>query len=493
MREQLCEALRSRWYLGREEIDAILADREYFQPYLRKALAHRAAIHDVPERPVDATDCQAVFLLTEMGDSGFIPDLLSCLTMSDEDLRLVYGDSLTEHMWLPIAKSGYGFLEELQEFARDANVDETVRGSIVQGVAAMPYFHPDRRADAIAFIERLLDQPGDIPIDHLAGILCDCADCGLMELKSRGEAFAASMAYADSVFGVMASADDVLDAFHKGRRSDFLSGRAHDVYGVNDQWKRWALSAENREMQTIPKWYADNEELLSSVEKAALSRFDGTDAQPTSEVLRAQYELANRLSKVITSGERLEELDLRGEGDIGAWLVELPFALAHTGMVEEALDLGRVWGAVAERENFLGDRAMILAEAGRREEALQQIGEVLDAFPTDAWVRIKSGDALNKLGDLERAEQMYRLALDLSESEYDRDGVFERLLPMLKELGRGDEAEALEAEPFGPRVVDGEFMPPESAPPSKPEFPRVGRNEPCPCGSGKKYKRCHGK
>ena len=25
------------------------------------------------------------------------------------------------------------------------------------------------------------------------------------------------------------------------------------------------------------------------------------------------------------------------------------------------------------------------------------------------------------------------------------------------------------------------------------EVPRVGRNDPCPCGSGKKYKHCHGK
>ncbi len=24
-------------------------------------------------------------------------------------------------------------------------------------------------------------------------------------------------------------------------------------------------------------------------------------------------------------------------------------------------------------------------------------------------------------------------------------------------------------------------------------LPEVGRNDPCPCGSGKKYKRCHGK
>ena len=27
----------------------------------------------------------------------------------------------------------------------------------------------------------------------------------------------------------------------------------------------------------------------------------------------------------------------------------------------------------------------------------------------------------------------------------------------------------------------------------QPEYPRVGRNDPCPCGSGKKYKQCHGK
>jgi preprotein translocase subunit SecA len=24
------------------------------------------------------------------------------------------------------------------------------------------------------------------------------------------------------------------------------------------------------------------------------------------------------------------------------------------------------------------------------------------------------------------------------------------------------------------------------------EFDRVGRNDPCPCGSGKKFKKCHG-
>ncbi len=43
----------------------------------------------------------------------------------------------------------------------------------------------------------------------------------------------------------------------------------------------------------------------------------------------------------------------------------------------------------------------------------------------------------------------------------------------------------------GPRwfYLDGETMKPK---PVEREAPKVGRNEPCPCGSGKKFKKCHG-
>jgi preprotein translocase subunit SecA len=37
---------------------------------------------------------------------------------------------------------------------------------------------------------------------------------------------------------------------------------------------------------------------------------------------------------------------------------------------------------------------------------------------------------------------------------------------------------------------DGE---PAKAQPAERALPKVGRNDPCPCGSGKKYKYCHGK
>ena len=34
---------------------------------------------------------------------------------------------------------------------------------------------------------------------------------------------------------------------------------------------------------------------------------------------------------------------------------------------------------------------------------------------------------------------------------------------------------------------------PKPAQPIERHTPKVGRNDPCPCGSGKKYKHCHGK
>ena len=55
---------------------------------------------------------------------------------------------------------------------------------------------------------------------------------------------------------------------------------------------------------------------------------------------------------------------------------------------------------------------------------------------------------------------------------------------------------------FDPSLAPEELLAP-AAPPKQPEAPltqamanamaKAGRNDPCPCGSGKKYKQCHGK
>ena len=54
-----------------------------------------------------------------------------------------------------------------------------------------------------------------------------------------------------------------------------------------------------------------------------------------------------------------------------------------------------------------------------------------------------------------------------------------------------DAKSSLEADATAENTVDG--FKPEALKPFKREVEKVGRNEPCPCGSGKKYKQCHGK
>jgi preprotein translocase subunit SecA len=51
---------------------------------------------------------------------------------------------------------------------------------------------------------------------------------------------------------------------------------------------------------------------------------------------------------------------------------------------------------------------------------------------------------------------------------------------------------------FNPNLAPEELLslPPTDHRANEPlanDLPKVGRNDPCPCGSGKKYKQCHGK
>jgi preprotein translocase subunit SecA len=60
----------------------------------------------------------------------------------------------------------------------------------------------------------------------------------------------------------------------------------------------------------------------------------------------------------------------------------------------------------------------------------------------------------------------------------------QRQQPQQYKTGRGDDAAESRREP--------EQQAQEKKQPVRVEN-RIGRNDPCPCGSGKKYKQCHGK
>ena len=70
---------------------------------------------------------------------------------------------------------------------------------------------------------------------------------------------------------------------------------------------------------------------------------------------------------------------------------------------------------------------------------------------------------------------------------------FENMLAMLsrsaRTTGPADAVEALVAA-SGPGVKPGVERAPMTKVTIKRDHPKVGRNNPCPCGSGKKYKKC---
>jgi SEC-C motif-containing protein len=78
--------------------------------------------------------------------------------------------------------------------------------------------------------------------------------------------------------------------------------------------------------------------------------------------------------------------------------------------------------------------------------------------------------------------------------EADEEGVVE-FRAHYRELheGHGHEHDHVHHERSRFRRRDGRWLYRDAVPPDPVTAgPRIGRNDPCPCGSGKKYKKCHG-
>jgi tetratricopeptide (TPR) repeat protein len=171
--------------------------------------------------------------------------------------------------------------------------------------------------------------------------------------------------------------------------------------------------------------------------------------------------------------------------DIEGFLLELPFELARLGLIDEAINIGRWFSALSSQpENFYRDMGCILAEAGRKEEALKQIEENLKMFPDDIWVVINAGDALYTLGE-PKAEEYFLKAYEMAgDNKYDKEGALDRLIDFYKWQGDKEKVQKFEEE------FEKLVNPPPPPPRQVINKVKIGRNEPCPCGSGKKYKKC---
>ncbi|HVU05477.1 MAG TPA: SEC-C metal-binding domain-containing protein [Polyangiaceae bacterium] len=188
--------------------------------------------------------------------------------------------------------------------------------------------------------------------------------------------------------------------------------------------------------------------------------------------------------------------DLKAEAAVGPMLRVLAETdwdhVIHARIVVRMPDLGTAvlepaLAKLAESpsDDFADSLCTIIAELGIRDERIFQ--HLVARFPKNP--ELASG-WLAAYGDARGIPLIQKEILDFVPDEDDDLGLhwlrdlveaYERLAGPLSEELR-EHVEALEAEWTALRS-------PAHAPITSP--PKIGRNDPCPCGSGKKYKRCH--
>ncbi|MEI9942511.1 MAG: SEC-C metal-binding domain-containing protein [Pseudomonadota bacterium] len=167
------------------------------------------------------------------------------------------------------------------------------------------------------------------------------------------------------------------------------------------------------------------------------------------------------------------------EFDLAGDLLTIPARLSAAGEVDLAVRIAEALYFV-EPDYMNGEIALVHARAGDRERALALVLTNLETATEPYIAEYKAGDVYRELGEADAAEAYYRRALAIAETATARSEATLRIASLMIDNGREADAAAF---------VTQQRKPARSA---AAKLPSAGRNDPCPCGSGKKYKKCHG-
>jgi tetratricopeptide (TPR) repeat protein len=143
----------------------------------------------------------------------------------------------------------------------------------------------------------------------------------------------------------------------------------------------------------------------------------------------------------------------------------------------------------------------VLKLLGRLDQAEDHYGRAAELDPKNIESRIGMAQVAMLRKDIAEAIRWWQQAKALISSAalppfIHRQELLQEINEVLSDLRKGIIPE-YELRMTGPKEL-GEAPEPVPSPPRRAErstspVPKVGRNDPCPCGSGKKYKHCHGR
>ena len=165
------------------------------------------------------------------------------------------------------------------------------------------------------------------------------------------------------------------------------------------------------------------------------------------EQLRTLASLALELGTELGADlRRFAELTVElGDSRLAECLLDLPLRLANANESDSALAVARLFEFIAP-DKLRGDSAVILAQAGHRDEALARVAENLERAQDTALAESKAGDAYRALGDDDAAQAYYRRALAEAKTPFERAEAVLRIVSLLSDAGRESEAARFLAE-----------------------------------------------
>ena len=282
----------------------------------------------------------------------------------------------------------------------------------------------------------------------------------------------------------------VTNAVEKAQRK--VEGRNFDIrkqlleYDDVNNDQRSVIYAQRREILEAEDIAEEIEEMREDVLDAAISQFIPPQSMPE------QWRVAELESYLAT------EFNL--DAEVQQWLDE------DKSLHEESL-----------REKL----QQALQEAYKEKEE-QAGGDLLRKFEQQIMLQVldtRWKEHLQSMDQLRQGIHLRGYAQKNPKQEYKREafGLFEHFLSNVRsdvvrilshvKIRTPEEVEAIErqrraeadalmqrqtARHDSPKT-SGESTAETASQPFKRDFPKVGRNDPCPCGSGKKYKQCHGK
>ena len=128
---------------------------------------------------------------------------------------------------------------------------------------------------------------------------------------------------------------------------------------------------------------------------------------------------------------------------------------------------------------------------GQRDPLVEYKHEAFSLF--DELVRNVRHDALEFLFKVQAVRQEERIstALDTKSQKFLHPEQARFAAPV-PDTGAIMQDPKLTGRPFGGSSGFPQDQETETKSPIRHSEPKIGRNDPCPCGSGKKYKKCHG-